>query len=470
MITIVGLGVEEGDLTKKGEEAIRSGAKVILKTELAQSSVNVKNLGVEYVTLDEVYEKSRNFNSLNKNLAKAVRDAEKSGDVVYCVDGSASEDNSVKLLLNGKNVRIINGISKASYFLNLAKVGDCSHSAYSAYDIYSFKRRTLPLVVYDVDNDFVASNVKEVLSDLVGEERMIKFIKNGKVEEIPLYELDRQEEYDYTCAVVVEEGELISQKRFDAVDLHDIIVRLRAKDGCPWDKVQTPESIKMSPVEEAYELMEAVNLGDEDKILEESGDILLQSVFYAVMMDEKKAFNMTDMISAECEKMISRHTHIFGADKTDSENGALEIWERNKMKEKHQETYSAAVNDVPEPFPALLKAQKVAKRLAKGGWNFSSVDGLFKKIEEELAETKEAIESGDKNLIGGEIGDVLMSIVDLSKAVEVNAEEALLDVIEKIKKRYAAFESFVLADGKSPVSLTDEEWKYYYNRAKESCR
>lgn len=470
MITVVGLGSEKGDLSKKGEEAILSGGKVILKTALAKSSESVKALNVNYITLDEIYKKSRNFSTLNKNLAKAVTDESKNGDVVYCVDGAAQEDNSVRILWRRKDVNIINGVSKAASVAAAVKLDSSSCCVWSAYDISAYKRRTLPLIVYDIDNDFIAGDVKLALSDLIGEECPVTFVRGGVIKKIFLYELDRQGEYDYTSALVVEELPLTQMKKFDLVDLHDVIVRLRQPDGCPWDKVQTPESIKMSPVEEAYELLDAVNKKDDEKILEETGDILLQSVFYSVMKEEEDSFDLSDVITAECEKMITRHTHIFGGDKAADESEALSVWDKNKMAEKHQTTYSESVNDVPYIFPALMRAQKVSKRMAKGGWDFTDSDSAENKVREELKEAAEAVKTADKQKISDEVGDLLMSVVAFARVAGVDAEQSLLDSVEKVRKRFNAFEELALADGKDVSALTDEEWRYYYERAKNQCR
>ena len=224
----------------------------------------------------------------------------------------------------------------------------------------------------------------------------------------------------------------------------------------------------MNAVEEAYELVDAIDSGEEGKILEEAGDILLQAVFQAVMAEERGAFSLADVTTAECEKLISRHTHIFGRDKASDEAGALSVWEKNKMKEKHQETFSDAVNDVPKVFPALLQAQKVAKRVEKGGWGFSSYEEAERKMAEELTELKAARASGDKKKIASELGDVLMCAVNLGREAGADCEEALLDTVNKIKRRFTAYEKAVLADGRDVNALSEEEKEGYYRAVKEA--
>ena len=233
----------------------------------------MKALGVPHVCLDEIYEKSRSYRTLYKNLAAAVAGF---GDgTAYCVDGSAGEDNSVKELSKKRGVKlsVIEGVSKVSAAVDAAGFSGCSYQAVSAYELAE-TRLTAPLVVYDMPDREIAGDVKLALMDRFGDEKEVLYICGGRSKRIPLYELDRQEEYDGTSAVALEKPELLDKKRFDLADLEEIVVRLRRPDGCPWDRVQTPESIKMNAVEEAYELVDAIDSGEEGKILEEAGDIL----------------------------------------------------------------------------------------------------------------------------------------------------------------------------------------------------
>lgn len=466
MITVVGLGVEEGDLTEKGRCAILSAERVVVRTAKAESYKNIAALGVEHTCLDAVYEKSRSYNTLYKNLAKAVADM---GDgTVYCVDGAASEDNSVRALrtrMRGK-ITVIDGVSKISALVEKAGFAECSYQAVSAYELTETKL-SLPLVVYDMNDRQLAGDVKLALGDAFGEETRVKYINGGKVFSFPLYELDRQPRYDDTSAVAIEKIGLLDKKRFDLQDLKELVVRLRRPDGCPWDKVQTPESIRMNVVEEAYELVDAIDSGEDDKVSEEAGDILLQAVFHAVMREERGSFNLTDVITGVCDKLITRHTHIFGKDKATDEGGALSVWEKNKMKEKHQDTFAAAVNDVPKVFPALLQAQKVAKRTEKGGWG-ASFESVRSELVEKLSELKAFYDKQDRQAVFETLGNALMCMAWLGRAVGTDCEEALLYAVKRAKNRYAEYEKAVLADGKDVNALTAEEWEKYYAQAKRS--
>lgn len=469
MITIVGLGVTADDLTAAGRTAILAARKVLVRTELAASAASLKALDVAYTALDGIYETSRNFETLNRNLAKAVLNEAKEGDVVYCVDGSPAEDNSAKLICQKrKDVAIVGGVSKVSAVLAAARLSSCNVTAVSAYELTGYRRASLPLVVYDIDSQFLAGDVKLALSDLIGEERKVLFVHHGEAKSIFLYELDRQPKYDYTSALVIETIPLLEKDRFDYADLEEIIRLLRAPGGCPWDRVQTNESIRMNLIEEAYELVDAIDLQDDDKMREETGDVLLQACFHAVIKEEQGAFNSTDVITELCKKLIFRHSHVFGEEKAKNAAEALASWDKNKGVEKGQKTCSDAVKDVPKCFPALLRAQKVGKRAAKSGFDFETVEDCLLKTEEELSEFLEAYQYGAEAQRQDELGDVLFSVVNMGRKAGIDCELALKESVQKFVDRFCAMEKLLLAEGKTPQSLSAEEFGVYWNRVKHA--
>lgn len=471
------MGVEKGDLTKRGEavvlRAAQEGRSIVVRTAHTRSYETVTELGVPHETLDYVYEGSRNFNTLSKNLAKAV--CERGEDAVYLVDGAATEDNSVKALLKrtrGK-IEIIDGVSKVSALVRAAAFKGCSYTAVSAYELVERANAgglTLPLLVYDLDGSELASDVKLLLGDRFGEERTAYYLSDGKRKKIKLYEADWQKGYDYTSALALEEEALLEKSRFGVADLHEIIVRLRRPDGCPWDRVQTNDSIKMSAVEEAYELVDAIDCEDDEKILEETGDVLMQAMFHAVLKEERGAFDWNDVVSGVCNKLITRHTHVFGADKAADGESALSVWEKNKMTEKHQATYADSVNDVPKCFPAALRAQKIGKRAAKAGLDFASVEDAAARVKEELEEFFEARKQGDGVATEKELGDVLFAVINVGRKAGCDCEKALKESAERFAKRFTAAEKLALSEGKIVTTLSAEEWDEYYRRAKAALK
>lgn len=476
MITVIGLGTEKGDLTTRGaekiKEAMEKGYPILVRTALTNSYETVREMGAEHICLDYIYKKSRTFYTLAKNLAKAVIDAGE--NAVYLVDGSPVEDYSVKALAKRLKDKlfVIDGVAKTTAQARVAGFNECSYTALSAYELLEKGGRelSLPLIVYDMDDRAIASDCKLILGDLFGEETQVKYIVNGKAVKVPLYALDRQKTYDYSSAVAIEAQALLEKTRFTIDDLKEIIVRLRRPDGCPWDKVQTSESIKMSAVEEAYELVDAIDKRDDDKILEETGDILLQAVFHAVLKEETGAFTLTDILTGICQKLITRHTHVFGEDKANDDVGALSVWEANKRKEKGQDTFAKSVNDVPKCFPAVMRAQKVGKRAGKAGMDFKGVADASQRMKEELVELFSAIEKGDAVEIEKEVGDLLFSAVNVGRKAGADCEKALKESVDRFAERFTVAEEKALADGKDVTLLTEQEWDKYYIFAKESLQ
>lgn len=462
MITVVSLGVEKGDVSERALSTLRKADKVLVRSA-SPASEALQEAGISFETLEAVFARSRNFDTLVKNLVSEISKRAAGIDLCYCVEGGVCEDRAA-VILQARGAKIVEGVTKASRAAALAGLGG-TYQSVSAYEISEHKL-SLPLVVYDLDARLIASDVKLLLAEKFGDEAACCFLAPSGARSIPLYEADRQADYSPLCALVVYEIPLLSKKRFDFDDVQAILRRLRAPDGCPWDRVQTHESIRINAIEEAYELVDAIDLKDPEKICEETGDVLMQSVFHALMEEEAGNFTVTDMLSELCLKLIGRHTHVFGTDRAVGAEGALSVWDQNKMKEKRQTNFSDAVNDVPECFPALLRAQKVAKRVEKGGWDKASIEAFEEKIREEYTELLEAYRSGEERRVLEELGDVLFCMVELGRAVGADCEMALLDTVKKMQARYTAYEKLVRADGKDPLTLTQAERDEYYERGK----
>jgi tetrapyrrole methylase family protein/MazG family protein len=463
-ITLVGLGTQEGYLTLAAKQALDGATCIMARTAVTDSFKSLKDYTVQ--ALDDVFVRSRNFDTLNKNLAGEVIKKSKEQDVVYCVDGAVSEDEACKIILKKcKNVTVYEGVSRISTIKNMAKMQAACVTSLSAYDIKNLK--SCPAcVVYDIDDEFAASEVKSKLSDLFGEESECVFIRGNDVKNIKIYEIDRQKKYDLTCAVAVEENEFLKKERYDYADLEQIIRLLRAPGGCPWDRVQTNDSIKGNMIEEAYELVDAINRDDDDGILEETGDVMLQAAFHSVLKEEQGVFNGTDALTAVVKKLIFRHSHIFGNDKAENEAAALGVWEKNKAEEKHQSTFGEKVLAVPNNFPACMRAQKVQKRAAKSGMDFLSSVSASGKLGEEVGELLNVLIDDDKERVMDEAGDVLFSAVNVCRLAGVDCEEALNMSTKKFSDRFVLCEQLIIADGKDITDLNELELNYYWHQAK----
>ena len=467
-ITLIGLGNLKGDLTKRAEEALNNAQKIIARTDKTASFKNLEKFDVQ--TLDGIFLSSRNFDTLNSKLAKAVMDAAKENDVCYCVDGAVCEDEACKIILKKhKDTLILEGVPKSAHVASVARLQSAQYCAASAYDTENLKS-THAAVVYDIDCYYIASLVKQKLSALFGEECDCVFVKGEKATKIKVYEIDRQKDYDYSCAVAVEEGEFLKKERYDYADVERLIKLLRAPGGCPWDRVQTNESIKGNTIEEAYELADAIERGDDDGIEEETGDVLLQAAFHSVIKEDEGVFTGSDAITRMVKKLIFRHSHIFGEDKANGSEEALSVWEKNKTIEKHMTTFGDSVQAVPSNFPACMYAQKIGKRAAKSGMDFLSPVSAFERLQDEFSELVAAMQAGDKEGTFDEAGDVLFAAVNTCRLAGVDCENALRAATKKFAKRFIKCEQLIIADGKNMTDLNGLELDLYWERAKNELK
>ena len=253
------------------------------------------------------------------------------------------------------------------------------------------------------------------------------------------------------------------KQAYNIYDLVDIMRLLRAPDGCPWDKVQTHESIRQNFIEETYEAVEAIDKGDRDLLREELGDVLMQVVFHSVMEEETGGFTFDDICDEVCKKLIVRHPHVFGTVSAETPEEVLRNWDAIKMRTKDQTKTADSVDDVAKSLPALMRAQKVQKRSAKSGMDFADAQDAAKKVPEELAELMAAAQSGDKDKIADELGDLLFSAVNIARFVGVDAELALTRSTDKFSRRFRALEELAADRGvdlkTAQPSLIDSLWE-----------
>jgi len=271
------------------------------------------------------------------------------------------------------------------------------------------------------------------------------------------------------CAtkVFVPKQSFLNKRRFAYQDVVDIIDFLRSPKGCPWDRAQTSQNIRTNIIEEAYELVDAIDLDSTPKMTEEVGDVLLQAVFVALMEADKNKFDEFDVYHGLCTKLISRHTHIFGNDQAQNDQDALSVWEANKQKEKKFSTHTQNLLDVPQGMSALLRAQKVGKRASKTGMDWQDANGVVEKCLEEIAELLSAIKSKDNVETEKEMGDLLFSLVNLCRHLDVTAEVALTGATNKFINRFERVEKILTQQGKEFKDCTAEQLDKLWQEAKQ---
>lgn len=253
---------------------------------------------------------------------------------------------------------------------------------------------------------------------------------------------------------------------YDMQDLLNIMRVLRSPGGCPWDAKQTHESIKKNLIEETYEVIEAINKKDEVLLCEELGDLLMQIVFHSQMEEDAGTFDFNNVTDGICKKLIERHPHVFGEVTISGVDDVLTNWDAIKRKSKGQKTTEESMLSVPKELPALMRATKLQKKAADVGFDWNDVSGALDKIGEETAELKAAIANNDTNNMSEELGDLLFSVVNVSRFIKVDAEEALTAASDKFLSRFAEVEKLANKRGIDMKASTIEELDALWDEVK----
>jgi len=240
--------------------------------------------------------------------------------------------------------------------------------------------------------------------------------------------------------------------------LREIVARLRAPGGCPWDREQTHASLRGALIEECYEVVEAIEKSDDANLREELGDLLLHIVMHSQMAAERSAFSLEEVAAEVCEKMIRRHPHVFGDKLASDSEGVLRQWEEIKREEKKER--AGVLDGLPASMPALLRAQNAQKKAGRVGFDWPDAEPVFEKLAEEVAEVREALAEGDRRAIENEVGDILFTAVNLARKLGVDAETSLTAATNRFIRRFGAVER-ELGDRKmkdTPLEELDRIW------------
>lgn len=250
-----------------------------------------------------------------------------------------------------------------------------------------------------------------------------------------------------------------------------LMARLRGPGGCPWDREQTRESLKPYLIEEAYEVLEAIEAGDAVHLEEELGDLLFQVVFHAQLARERQEFDMAALLERLVEKMVRRHPHVFGDASVGTPEEALSQWEAIKRGEAAEAGHRrSAIAGVPRALPSLLRAQRLQSKAARVNFDWPDAGAAWEKVEEEMQEARQALASGDRERLGEELGDLLFSVVNVARLSGMDAEEALRTAIEKFQRRFADMEADLIAQGKSVGKAAQAEMEQSWEAAKAAER
>lgn len=461
-LTIVGLGPgSKSYLTLEAVEVIQASAMVYVRTKKHPVMPYLESIGGHFESYDDYYERYDQFELVYENIAQDILNKLETKDVVYAVPGNPFvAESTVEYLIehvDPAQIKIIHGASFIDAIITTLRIDP-------VYGLSVIDGLTIEDTVLDVTSDAliiqvydqrVASDVKLKLMTCYDDDHEIIVVRGAGIEgeevieRIPLYELDRVDCLDHLTSVYIEAVHPEERKKFFINDLLSVMKVLRSPEGCPWDREQDHQTLKKYLLEEAYEVIEAIDDDDLWGLEEELGDLLLQVVFHAEIASENGYFDFNDVITGIYEKMIRRHPHVFKDIHVDDADEVLVNWEAIKNEEKQETTVSQSINNIAKSFPPLLRAEKVQKKMAKVGFDWPDVKGAMNKLQEEMNELCEAIalEAPDKILL--ELGDVLFSAVNVARILKCDASEALQKTNDKVIKRFAYIEDTLQAEGKS---------------------
>ena len=478
-LIVVGLGAgRKGLMTEETKKLLTEEACVRLRTAKHPTVEQLGEEGYTFSSFDHIYDEKDTFDEVYTTITdECLALAKELGRLIYAVPGSplVAEKTVQMLRARAEKEGVSLTILPAMSFLEVLYVRLGVDPINGLVILDGDDIGDLPpdnvaaLVITQVYDRAVASEVKLALMEQYDDEQLITFVRNlglddEEVREIPLYELDRQPNIDHLTSVYVPRREK-RESTFDITPLVDVMETLRSPGGCPWDIEQTHDSLRRYMIEEVYEAIEAIENEDAPLLCEELGDLLLQIVFHARVAEECGEFSMQDVIDGVTEKMIRRHPHVFGDISVRDAGEVLVNWEAIKAKEKEGKRVSV-LDGVSPGLPALMAAFKLQKKAAKVGFDWTEVKDVWEKVREELGELAEASAEGDTHAIEEEFGDVLFSLVNLSRFLHIEPETSLTAANHKFRRRFTFIEDKVHELGKKWDDMTLAEMDKLWEQAK----
>jgi tetrapyrrole methylase family protein/MazG family protein len=499
-LTIVGLGPGTWEsLTVEAAETLKDAGEVYVRTAMQPSLDPIRQRlpKVTFHSFDHVYESLSSLPEVYERIAEEVlRLASRPEGMVYAVPGSPSVgETTVQLLVDsceahGIDVRVIQGLSFVEPVLAAVEVADAgwvqvldaaeaaalgSENAVGempdggALLPWGAPAPTQPLLVSYLFSRSIASGVKLWLGRYYPDEHRIQVIRGAGtpqsvVETVPLHDLDRQLDIDHRTAVYVPPlADVDNVRTFSGI--MQLTRRLRGPGGCPWDREQTHASLKPHLLEEAYEVIDALDSGDPEVLAEELGDLLYQITIHSQVAAEADEFTIEDVIQNIVAKMVGRHPHVFGDLHLESAQDVRHAWEGFKQRQKPER--ASVMEEIPKGLPALPQSNLMQKRAASVGFEWPSVSEVIAKVEEELDELRAEITSeGPKDQQREELGDILFALVSVARHLRIDPEEALRLANHKFAERFRRVEALVSAEERSLRELSPEELDSFWNQAK----
>ena len=478
LLTIIGLGAGDLDQLSIGTyRKLKTAEMIVARTDQHPVIEELRAEGLQIESFDAIYEKNDAFEDVYEEIAERLVALAKEHPVTYAVPGHPLvAERTVQLLIEKERVGLVQlDIAGGNSFL------DPIFGALRIDPIEGFQlldgtdmgrddvQMTQHVLIGQVYDAFVASEVKLSLMEKYAFDHPVTIVTAAgssleKLRTVPLFELDRETEIDnlttiYVPPVLEQEERLKEWSTF-----REIIAALRAPDGCPWDREQTHESLKRYLIEEAHELLEAIDQQDDEGVIEELGDVLLQVFLHAQIGEDNGYFAMEDVLQSIGEKMIRRHPHVFGDRDVANSDEVLQNWQEIKQTEKPQ--VDSLLDGQERHSSSLLTSFNFQKAAAKVGFDWPDIEGAFDKFEEEWQEFKVEVENGTKESQTDELGDVFFTLVNLARFLKLSPEEAMAHANAKFKRRFSFVEQSV-KDGKGVFSAYPlDELEAFWQQAK----
>ena len=484
MITLVGLGPgDPGMLSLAAVEALSGSRRTWLRTGVHPVTGWLKDRGIDFNTFDHIYQEAGDFQEVYRSIAQQVTELAREGDLVYALPGHplVAEESSELILglaaREGQEVRVVAGVSFLDALLAVLKI-DPAGGLSIVDGLRLEQQRPNPEkgnVIIQAYSRMVLSEIKLSLMEYYPDQHPVAVVTAAgvpgqeRLDRLPLYQLDRVQEVNHLTSVYVPplEGPATGRCCYPLDPLVEVMARLRGIDGCPWDREQDHLSLRKYILEEAYEVIEALDSQDMYNTCEELGDLLLQIVFHAQIASEGGRFNINDVVGGITEKMIRRHPHVFGGVKVENSAEVLLNWAAIKELEKPGRGPKGLLDGLPGQLPALMKAQKMQSRAAKAGFDWSDYKGALEKVYEELNEVQEAIKIDNGRQIENELGDLLFAAVNLARLLKIEAEVALAKSSGKFEQRFRQIEKRAASAGRQLSECSLSEMDVWWEEIKK---
>lgn len=478
-IYVVGLGPGSIDaLTMGAINRINSGAMNFLRTENHPTVDYFKQNNIPYTAYDNIYDREEDFIKVYENIVEQlILESKDVKCINYFVPGNPFvAEKTVELLLQKDlDIEIVSGMSFIEPMIEL--VGRDPINGLKIVDGAAFDSLmvdiNVDMIITQVYNSRILSEVKIILSEVYGDDHKIWIIDSAGIEGmekksfVSIYELDRIDEISSLTSIYVNKIEKNNKKTYDYNDIMGIMKLLRSEDGCPWDLKQTHQSIRQCVIEEAYELVDAIDSGDVDNLIEELGDLLLQVIFHSQIAYDEGVFNPIEVTTSLANKLIYRHPHVFLGKTVEKSQEVVYNWDELKYAKRRLTSVTDRLKDISS-LPALMKSYKIQEKAATIGFDWDDINGPLDKIMEEYNEVIEAFQEfgGGDVRVEEELGDLLFAVVNLSRFMDVNPEVALNRTINKFLNRFEFMEQKSKETGKSLEQMTLEEMDDLWNLAK----